>query len=185
MNNDSKKELLNIARRSVEAVIKGEPLGDVYSDNPELQGEQGVFVTLKNSGKLRGCLGQFKSNIPLYEQVSKTAISSATEDSRFAFDPITPSELKDINIEISALSPLKKIENPLDFELGVHGIYITKGWETGCFLPQVAVETGWSKEEFLSYCCQSKAGMSSDAWKDKNVNISIFTAEIFNEDEIV
>ena len=135
-------------------------------------------MTLKNKGKLRGCLGCFKSKVPLYKQVSKTAVSSATEDSRFFLDPIYPSELDDIDIEISILSPMQKLDNPLDLELGIHGIYIKKGSYTGCFLPQVATETGWSKEEFLSKCCQGKAGLASDAWKDEDTEIFVFTAEI-------
>lgn len=184
MNNKSKRELLNIARRCAEAAVNQQPLPEISTDNPELQGRQGVFVTFKNRGKLRGCLGHFQADIPLYELVAETAVSSATEDYRFTSDPIIPSELKDINIEISVLSTLEKIDNPLDIELGVHGIYIKKGGRTGCYLPQVATETGWTKEEFLSSCCSSKARMSPDAWKDKDVDVLVFTAEFFNEEEL-
>ncbi len=184
MNKNSKIELLNIARNVLESTVNNVPVAEVDSDNPEIQGEQGVFVTLKNRGKLRGCLGRFVSDIPLYKLVAIMAKSSATEDSRFALDPIRSEELNDINIEISALSPLSIIENPLDIELGKHGIYIKKGFFTGCFLPQVATETGWSKEEFLSNCCSSKAGMSANAWKDEDTDVFIFTAEIFNEAEM-
>ena len=181
MNDDSKKELLKIARKSIENVINSKSLIDFNSDNSEIQGKQGVFVTLKNKGNLRGCLGNFQSNIPLYKLVAQMAVSSVTEDSRFKFDPITSEEINDIDIEISVLSELKKIDNPLDFILGVHGVYIKKGISTGCFLPQVAIETNWSKEEFLSKCCQGKAGIKPDAWKTKDVEIYIFSAEIFNE----
>jgi len=184
MNDNSKRELLGIARKSIEdAIYKKEDI-NIICDNHELQGKQGVFVTLKNSGKLRGCLGHFESDIPLYKLVAQTAVSSATDDSRFVFDRITSEEVDDINIEISVLSQLKKIDNPLDIELGVHGIYIKKGFKLGCFLPQVALETGWSKEEFLSNCCYGKAGLHSDAWKDNDVEIFVFTAEIFNEKEL-
>ncbi len=181
MKTESKKELLKIARKSVEAAVNYQPAYISDSANPELKGKQGTFVTLKNKGRLRGCLGNFTSNIPLHEQISNNAASSATQDSRFALDRITPAELDELDIEISVLSPMQRIDNPLDLELGVHGIYIKDGFNAGCFLPQVAVETGWTKEEFLSKCCQSKAGMSPNAWKDKNVEVSVFTAEIFGE----
>jgi uncharacterized protein (TIGR00296 family) len=82
-----------------------------------------------------------------------------------------------LEIDISVLSPLQKIDDPLDFELGTHGIHIRKGSSNGCFLPQVATETGWTKEEFLSKCCSMKAGLSPDAWKEKNIEIYIFTSE--------
>ena len=180
MDDNSKKELLSIARKSIDAVINKKNI-NITCENHELQGKQGVFVTLKNRGKLRGCLGHFTSDMPLHKLVAKIAASSATEDSRFAFDRIVPDEVDDLDIEISVLSPLKKINNPLDIELGVNGIYIKKGFSLGCFLPQVAIETGWSKGEFLSNCCSAKAGLASDAWKDNDVEIFIFTAEIFNE----
>lgn len=184
MNDDSKRELLKIARKSIEKAINKQPAGELSSDNPELQQKQGVFVTLKNKGNLRGCLGHFKTDIPLYKLVAKTAAFSATEDPRFAFDSVSPSEIEDIDIEISVLSPLERLDNPLDIKLGVHGIYIKKESYTGCFLPQVALEAGWTKEEFLSKCCQGKAGLSPDAWKERDVDVFVFTAEIFNEKDL-
>jgi uncharacterized protein (TIGR00296 family) len=98
-------------------------------------------------------------------------------------DPITPKELNDLDIEISVLSPLKKTDNPLNLRLGIDGIYIKKGFASGCFLPQVATETGWNKEEFLSYCCSHKAGLKPDAWKDKNTEVYLFTADIIEEEK--
>ena len=111
------------------------------------------------------------------------AVASATGDSRFFGDRITPQEVDDLNIEISVLSPLKKTADPLSLWLGVDGIYIKKGYANGCFLPQVATETGWSKEEFLSYCCVHKAGLKPDAWKDKGTEVYLFTAEIIEEEK--
>ena len=105
---------------------------------------------------------------------------SATEDSRFVFNRITSKELDSLNIEISVLSKLQKTDNPLSLRLGTDGIYIKNGMTSGCFLPQVAAETGWSKEEFLSYCCSHKAGLTPDAWKDKDTEVFLFTAEIFS-----
>jgi uncharacterized protein (TIGR00296 family) len=106
------------------------------------------------------------------------AVASSTGDSRFFGQPITQGEVKDLEIEISVLSPLKKTTDPLSLRLGIDGIYIKKGYASGCFLPQVATETGWSKEEFLSSCCSHKAGLKADAWKDKNTEVYLFTAEI-------
>ena len=106
------------------------------------------------------------------------AVSAVLDDTRFAHNRIRLSELEDLMIEISLLSPLKRIENPLDFELGKHGIYLRKGRRNGCFLPQVATETGWPKEEFLSQCCHVKAGLSPEAWRDKDTEVYVFTVEI-------
>jgi len=181
LDDSAKKILLDIARKSVESAVKSEPNPTFSCDNPDIQSHQGVFVTLKNRGQLRGCIGRFVSDIPLYKLVSEIAISSATEDSRFFDDPITPSELDQLNIELSILSSLKRITNPLDFELGKHGIYIRKDDQTGCFLPQVATETGWTKEEFLSHCCSGKVGISANAWKHGNIEIYTFTVEIIKE----
>jgi len=80
---------------------------------------------------------------------------------------------------VSVLSELQPIEDPLDIELGVHGIYIARGGLSGCFLPEVATETGWSKEEFLSRCCGGKAGLAPDAWKDPQTKVYVFTSEKF------
>ncbi len=178
MDEQTKKILLDIARRSVEAAIKREPRPFFPCKHPNLQGKEGVFVTLKIQGQLRGCIGRFISDVPLYQSVSEIAISSAVEDPRFEYNRITPAELSHLEIEISVLSLLKPLENPLDFELGKHGVYIKKGVQVGCFLPQVATETGWSKEEFLSHCCASKAGLPATAWRHKDVEIYVFTTEI-------
>ena len=182
MDEHAKKILLDIARKTIEATVKRESIPNISCDHPDLQGKQGVFVTLKTHGRLRGCIGRFVSDIPLYQLVSEMAISSVMEDPRFEFNRIKPSELNHLEIEISVLSPLKQIQNPLDFELGKHGIFIKRGYEIGCFLPQVAIETGWSKEEFLSHCCAGKAVLPADTWKyDDDVEIYIFTAEIIEE----
>lgn len=181
MDEQAKKILLDIARKSIEAAIKRLPISHIACNHPGLQERQGAFVTLKTHGNLRGCIGRFVSDIPLYQLVSEMAVSSATEDPRFESNRIKPSELNHLEIEISVLSPLQLIQNPLDFELGKHGIFIKSGSQIGCFLPQVATETGWSKEEFLSHCCSGKAGLSSDSWKYGDVEIYTFTAEIIEE----
>jgi len=179
----ARKELLTIARRAVEAAVNGQPAPEISCKTPELQVKRGVFVTLKNHGDLRGCLGIFEGNEPLWLQVRDMARDSTTEDPRFVGDRITPKELKDVDIEISVLSELKPTRDPLSIRLGIDGIYIKKGWHSGVFLPQVATETGWTKEEFLSYCCSHKAGLSPDAWKDPDTQVLTFTADVFGEKE--
>ena len=186
MNDSQKHALLKIAKDTVEAVIKHRPLPKVEADDPDLAAHCGCFVTLKNIARsftggeqLRGCIGQFIADRPLVDTVQEMAKASATSDPRFFSDPITPDELPDLHIEISVLSPLKKTFDPLSLRLGIDGIYIKRGLTSGCFLPQVAEETGWSKEEFLSYCCSHKAGLAPDAWKDPKTEVFLFTAEVF------
>ena len=163
--------------------MRGEPPPDVTADAEELLRPCGCFVTLKTRGNLRGCLGNFVSDKPLCQLVSEMARSSALDDPRFAKNRVRPEELDDVDIEISVLSPLEKIEDPMRIELGKHGIYIKRRRARGCFLPQVATEQGWTKEEFLSFCCSHKAGLPADAWKDPATEVHVFTAEIVRERE--
>jgi AmmeMemoRadiSam system protein A len=171
--------LLRTARKAVIAAVKGQSPVAPTSDEPELVSGCGCFVTLKNSGRLRGCIGQFISDKPLIELVSEMAVSSATRDPRFITDPITPAELDSLDIEISVLSPLKKTEDPLSLRLGIDGIYITCGRQSGCFLPQVTTETGWNEREFLTHCCTQKAGLEPDAWEKPETEVYFFTADVF------
>jgi len=184
MNDQQKQTLLKVARDTVEAVIRQQEVTTPESDDPELNAPCGCFVTLKNRNRLRGCIGQFISDSPLIELVTEMAKASTTGDPRFLADPITTSELEKLDVEISVLSPLKRTDDPLSLKLklGVDGIYIKRGRASGCFLPQVASETGWSKEEFLSYCCAHKAGLAADAWKDHETEVYLFTAEVFGAD---
>jgi AmmeMemoRadiSam system protein A len=137
----------------------------------------GAFVTLHRNGELRGCIGNMVGSQPLYLTIRDMAVESATGDPRFT--PVKPADLKDIDIEISVLSPMEKVDSADKIEMGVHGVLVRRGFNSGVFLPQVATETGWSKEEFLSQLCGQKAGLPADAWKDKNTDLYIFTADIF------
>ena len=179
----ARHNLLKVARLAVEDAVKRRRPPSIKLTDPELQEKQGAFVTLRMHGHLRGCIGHFTSDEPLWKTVQDVAVLSATQDPRFMDMRLRPEDLKHLQVEISVLSPLRKIDNPLDIELGKHGIYIRRGAHSGCFLPQVAAETGWSKEEFLSYCCASKAGLPADAWKDPNTEVLAFTAEIVSEGE--
>lgn len=180
MDDAQKHTLLRIARDIVRAVVSGSPRPEISFDDPAMNAPCGCFVTLKVRDRLRGCIGQFISNRPLVELVAEMAEASAVKDPRFAGDRITARELDDLDIEISVLSPLQRTDDPLSLRLGVDGIYVKRGYAAGCFLPQVAAETGWTREEFLSYCCSHKAGLLPDAWKDPRTEVYLFTAEVFH-----
>ncbi len=179
---DEKKELLKIARQTIEQYIRNNkvPQIDPAGFSANLKMEAGAFVTLKEKGELRGCIGRFTSEEPLYKVVQEMAMASATEDTRFS--PVTSGEIDKLEIEISVLSPMKKISSIDEIELGKHGIYIKKGYFGGTFLPQVATETGWSKEEFLGHCSRDKAGIGWDGWK--SADIYIYEASVFSESEV-
>ncbi len=179
MNEVQKKVLLKTACNAIEAVVTGGPVPEPESDEAELNALCGCFVTLKNDDQLRGCIGQFISDKSLIELVVEMAQASATKDPRFLGNQITADELEQLDIEISVLSPLERTAEPLSLRPGIDGIYIKKGCTSGCFLPQVATEAGWTKEEFLSYCCAHKAGLSPDAWKEPDTEVYLFTTEMF------
>jgi AmmeMemoRadiSam system protein A len=179
MNDIQKKTLLKVACKTIEAILTGAPLPKAKSSDAELNAHCGCFVTLKNQGRLRGCIGQFVSDRPLIELVAEMAKSSATRDPRFFDDMVTAAELQELDIEISVLSELLPTDEPLSLRLGVDGIYIKRGYASGCFLPQVAKEMAWSKEEFLSNCCTHKAGLPPDAWRQAETEVYLFTAEVF------
>lgn len=179
---EEKITLLKIARNTVESYIRDrkKPSVDNTGFTSALRMKAGAFVTLKQNGELRGCIGRFTSDIPLYEVIQEMAIASSTEDTRF--EPVKATEISKLEIEISVLSPMKKINSIDEIVLGKHGIYIKKGWYSGTFLPQVATETGWNKEEFLGHCARDKAGIGWDGWKD--AEIFIYEACVFSEKEL-
>ncbi|MCM8765431.1 MAG: AmmeMemoRadiSam system protein B [Candidatus Omnitrophica bacterium] len=179
LSEEVKKELLKIARKTLEVYLKEKRIPEFKIENPSLLEKRGAFVTLKKKGILRGCIGNFEP-LPLYLQIQKVALSSALNDFRFL--PVRFEELKDIGIEISILSPMREIKSLEELELGKHGIYVTDGLRSGVFLPQVARETGWSKEEFLRNCFLEKAGLPPEAW-GKTAKVFVFTAEVFSEKE--
>ena len=182
LSENARKTLLTIARRTVEAVVRKEPLPEFDVEDAELSAHQGAFVTLRTDGQLRGCIGRFVADAPLWQIVRQMAVESATKDPRFFGTPLRPEELASLHIEISVLSPLRRVQDPMnEVELGTHGIYVRRGHRTGCFLPQVATETGWSKLEFLRHCCAGKAGLPADAWKDPQTEVHVFTAEVIQE----
>lgn len=172
------RELLNIARASVSSYLNASG-ADISSSLDGLQRKGGVFVTIHKDGNLRGCIGIFASDNPLYKTVAEMAAKAAFKDPRFS--PLTKDELKEIDFEISVLSPLREINDTKEIEIGRHGIYITKGASSGVLLPQVAIEQGWDLETFLSHTC-IKAGIPMDEWQ-RDVKIEIFSAQILAEKE--
>lgn len=181
LNASQRKRLLEIARNSIETYLKTGKKLELEEKDPVLLKEMGAFVTLREGEDLRGCIGNMIGKAPLYLTIRDMAIESATGDPRF--NAVTLPELKSIDIEISVLSPMQKVDSAEKIELGKHGVLVKRGIRSGVFLPQVAQETGWTKEEFLSNLCSHKAGLEPDAWKNKNTELFVFTAEIFSEEK--
>jgi AmmeMemoRadiSam system protein B/AmmeMemoRadiSam system protein A len=171
-----KKTLLKVARQAVEAEVLGKRQTPVNVSDPLLNAPGAVFVTLKKRGDLRGCIGHIFPIEPLIMSVRDNAIAAASRDPRF--EPVTPQELKDIHIEISVLTSPEPLANPLDVRVGTDGLIITKGFNKGVLLPQVPVEQGWGKEEFLDGICR-KAGLQPGSWKD--AKLERFQAIVFSE----
>lgn len=174
---DEQQELLKIARNSILEYVTTSnlPLSETKSAGLLLQ--NGCFVSIKQNGKLRGCIGNFISEKPLHNLVQEMAASAATRDPRFY--PMKTADLDSFTLEISVLSPLKKIETVEEIEVGKHGIFIVKNSNQGVLLPQVATEYGWDREMFLKQTCV-KAGLTENAWQ-KGCEIYIFSAAVFSE----
>ncbi|MDY0268119.1 AmmeMemoRadiSam system protein A [Trichloromonas sp.] len=172
--------LLAIARQAVIDCVCGN--GDYVEPREEqsLNVRRGCFVTIKQQGRLRGCIGNFQSELPLFKEVAAMVRASATCDPRFY--PMKEEDLADFTIEISVLSPLEKIDDIEQIVIGRHGIYLEKGFYRGVLLPQVATERQWDRLTFLKQTCL-KAGLASDAWKAEDCEIYLFAAQVFGEEE--
>jgi AmmeMemoRadiSam system protein A len=172
-----KKVLKEIALQSIKDSLDGKPIAQptLTSDLSPLTSKCGAFVSLHKHGHLRGCIGHFGEDYPLHEIVAEMARAAAFEDPRFI--PVTRDELADLDIEISVLTPMRRIQSLDEFELHRHGIYIKKGYRSGTFLPQVADEVNWTKEEFVGHCSQDKAGLGWDGWRD--AELYVYEAIVF------
>ena len=168
-----KKLLKEIAYESIRDSLDGKPIRN--TPHATLNVKCGAFVSLHKHGRLRGCIGHFGEDYPLYEIVAEMARAAAFEDPRFT--PVRREELDDIDIEISVLTPMRRIQSLDEFELHRHGIYIRKGYRSGTFLPQVADEVNWTKEEFVAHCSQDKAGLGWDGWRD--AELYVYEAIVF------
>ena len=177
LSDEEKKILKEIAFTSIKDSLAGKPVAQpiLNSQYPVLNSKCGAFVSLHKQGRLRGCIGHFGEDVPLHEIVAEMARAAAFEDPRFM--PVTKDELEDIDIEISVLTPMRRIQSLDEFELHRHGIYIRRGYHSGTFLPQVADEVNWTKEEFVSHCAQDKAGIGWDGWRD--AELYVYEAIVF------
>ena len=177
LNDEEKRMLKDIALTSIKDSLDGKRIAQpiLNSKFSILNSRCGAFVSLHKHGRLRGCIGHFGEDVPLHEIVAEMARAAAFEDPRFM--PVTRDELDDIDIEISVLTPMRRIESLDEFQLHKHGIYIKKGYRSGTFLPQVADEVNWTKEEFVGHCAQDKAGIGWDGWKD--AELYVYEAIVF------
>ncbi|MBV5343514.1 AmmeMemoRadiSam system protein A [bacterium] len=178
MTKTEQAKLLALARTTIVAKVNGQPLPEITNPSLTLQSHSGCFVTIKQQGQLRGCIGSFVAQQPLWQTVQEMAVSAATRDPRFY--PMTAPDLADFQLEISVLSPLQLIQSIDEIKVGTHGLYLMKGHAHGVLLPQVAVEYGWDRDSFLRHTCM-KAGLPETAWK-KDCEIHVFSAEVFGED---
>ena len=187
LSDTDKKALKEIAFNSIRDSLDGKPIAQPIINSPlqlcwlarqellTLNSKCGAFVSLHKHGHLRGCIGHFGEDYPLHEIVAEMARAAAFEDPRFM--PVTHAELNDLDIEISVLTPMRRIQSLDEFELHRHGIYIKKGYRSGTFLPQVADEVNWTKEEFVGHCSQDKAGLGWDGWRD--AELYVYEAIVF------
>jgi hypothetical protein len=176
---ESQRKLIEISRRILEDFVLGrrrevERVDDFYLETQDY----GAFVSLHNQGELRGCIGDCAPRAPLFETVIEMTQAAASRDTRV--EPVTESELGDIRIEISVLSPLVRTEAPLSLEIGRHGLYLVRQGRRGVLLPQVATQYRWGMKTFLEQTCL-KAGLRKHAWKDSDTEVSAFTALIIEE----
>ncbi len=178
LSKSQKERLVTVARNTLDEFVTKGSASEVKESDPRLNQVQGAFVTLTKQGQLRGCIGAIIGQKPLVQTVRDMSIAAASEDPRFK--PVAPDELKDIEVEVSVLSLPQRIKDAAQVVLGTHGVIISDGGEhQGVFLPQVATETGWGKEEFLSELCAQKADLPPDCWKSPGTELYIFTADVF------
>ncbi len=181
LTSEEKVHLLKIARDVVETCCRGGKPPKTEVDSPTLNEPRGAFVTLHKNGKLRGCIGHIRAQKPLIETIVEMAEAAAFQDPRFP--PVTSEELGQLKYEISVLTPLRRIKDVEEIQVGIHGIYMKRGDSSGLLLPQVATEWGWDRTTFLEHTC-TKAGLPENAWKDKKTEIYIFSADVFSPDDL-
>jgi len=176
---EHKRALLREARLAAEGVLGLSP--SVEEPPPRIEGRfGGVFVTFWSGPQLRGCVGTFAPTENIVQTIREVTRQSLA-DSRFQADPVSAEELEGLDIEVSVLSDLEPTLQPASLIPGTHGVVVRRGSRTGCFLPKVAAERGWSAEEFLSHCCEMKAGLPADAWRSPEAEVLLFTADAFSE----
>ena len=181
LDKEDKTELLKLARTTLETYLTDETSPEYHTSREALLEQKGAFVTLHNGEELRGCIGQLYPDRELYRIVQYCALSAALEDTRFL--PVTNEELRDLSIEISVLTPFRRVRNVEEIEVGRHGLYIIQGRFRGLLLPQVATQYNWDRTTFLQQTCR-KAGLPESAWRDPLTTIHSFEAEVFSDSDI-
>ncbi|HOV85449.1 MAG TPA: AmmeMemoRadiSam system protein B [Syntrophobacteraceae bacterium] len=173
---EEKDALRRIAYEAIRSRCLGTQMPEIPVDLPKLEEKRGAFVCLHKDGSLRGCIGMIEGKEPLHRTVQNMAVQAAFADPRFC--ALAPEELEKIDLEISVLTPLERIQDPSEVKIGKHGLFIRKGYHSGLLLPQVATEHGWGAVEFLEWTCR-KAGLPPHAWKAEDAEIYVFSADIF------
>ncbi len=177
---DERRALLRVARDGLEAAVLGRPPEPVPGELAGHLGAPGAcFVTLVEGGELRGCIGGLEASEPLSQAARAMAAAAALRDPRFR--PVQPAELPRVELSLSVLTPLRRLVDPAELEVGRHGLVVTRGGHRGVLLPQVAVEHGWDRAAFLARTCQ-KAGLPLDAWRDPETVLEVFSAEVVREE---
>ncbi len=177
LNSSQKQTLLRIARRSVESRLR--PGAEHDAPDSNLREKRGVFVSIYNGGRLRGCIGRVHGDAPLPQATAECAVSAAFDDPRFV--PISLDELPEATFEISVLSHLARVDDVENVEIGRHGLLVEQHGRRGLLLPQVAVACGWDREEFLRRT-SIKAGLDPEAWR-AGAHVWVFEAVVFGEGE--
>ncbi len=173
------RQLLQLARAAIMAHLQGKPTPTPAPDDPALQAPGAAFVTLRKQGDLRGCIGQIIARDPLYQSVQQMAVAAATQDPRFP--RVTAAEMDEISIEISVLSPMQRLRDVNEIEIGRHGLYLRQGYLSGLLLPQVPTEQGWDRAAFLEGICQ-KSGLPEGCWRNPATSLYTFSADVFAEE---
>ncbi|MDM7997700.1 MAG: AmmeMemoRadiSam system protein A [Acidobacteriota bacterium] len=176
-----KTVLLKLARETLQAYLSGDEAPVCQNPTASLLERKGAFVSLHRGEELRGCIGQLLPDRELYKIVQHCVLSAALEDTRFV--PVGPGEVKELSIEISVLTPFRRIHDIEEIEVGRHGLYIVRGAARGLLLPQVATQYGWDRTTFLEHTCL-KSGLNPAAWQDPQTLLYTFEAEVFSESQL-
>ena len=174
---EQQRRLLSVARETIEQYVQSGRVLRVADADPALRRPAAAFVTLKKGSVLRGCIGSLEPDKALVETVRDRAIHAASRDPRFS--AVRAEELPELEIEISVLSPVRRVRSAEEIDISKHGIIVASGTRRGVFLPQVAQETGWSRDVLLAHLCRDKAGLPADAWK-RGASLSVFTVQAFS-----
>lgn len=175
------KQALQAVRRTLEETLAGRPAPKMSFTHPRFNEHCGIFVTLKKQGELRGCIGLVRGVKPLGQAIGEMAIAAATQDPRFP--PVKLAELAKIEIEISVLTPMSKVEDLTEIKIGRDGLMLQLRGQSGLLLPQVPVEWGWDVDEFLDNLCH-KAGLPSGSHLQSGATLMKFSADIFSENSL-